>query len=143
MATAAVEPRAVVHVTTETPGQGLVLVDVEGELEASAVDRWSELLDFATRKGATGIAVDLRGCRAVDSACLAVLLAVSAGLKVRGGGGIKLVTSPGSLLGLKLGAVFATELPAYATAAEALLSLRDTRRSDTHDSVPNEPRSRS
>jgi anti-anti-sigma regulatory factor len=125
MATAVVDPTAVVHVTTATPGERLVLVDVQGDLEASAAERWSGLLNFAMEEGATGIAVDLRGCRTVDPACLSVLLAVSAGLKVGGGGGIKLVTSRGSPLGRKVEAVFATELPAYPSAAEALLSLRD------------------
>jgi anti-anti-sigma regulatory factor len=125
MATAAPQPPAVLRFATTTPHPGLMLVDVEGDLEAPAVARWTVLLNSATREGATGIAVDLRGCGTANSACLSVLLAVSARLKARGGGGIKLVTTPGSLLGRKVEAVFPMELPAYSSASEALLSLRD------------------
>ncbi len=124
MATAILQTPSVRFATT-TQGPGLMLVDVEGDLEAPAVKRWTGLLSSATRDGTTGIAVDLRGCGAVDSACLSVLLAVSATLKARGGGGIKLVTTPGSLFGRKVEAVFPKELPAYSSASEALLSLRD------------------
>jgi anti-anti-sigma regulatory factor len=125
MATAAPQPPAALCFATTTPGPGLILVDVEGDLEVPAVARWTVLLNSATRDGATGIAVDLRGCRTADPACLSVLLATSARLKARGGGGIKLVTTPGSALGRKVEAVFPMELPAYSSAAEALLSLRD------------------
>jgi anti-anti-sigma regulatory factor len=124
MATATLQSPSVRFATT-TPGPGLMLVDVEGDLEAPAVKRWTGLLSSAARDGTTGIAVDLRGCGTADSACLSVLLAVSATLKARGGGGIKLVTTPGSLLGRKVEAVFPMELPAYSSASEALLSLRD------------------
>jgi anti-anti-sigma regulatory factor len=127
MATAALQPPAALRFATTTPHPGLMLVDVEGDLEAPAVARWTVLLNSATREGATGIAVDLRGCRTVDSACLSVLLAVSARLKARGGGGIKLVTTPGSLLEREVEAVFPMKLSAYSSASEALLSLRDAR----------------
>lgn len=125
MATVAVQPPNVLRLTTLTPGPGLMLVDVEGDLEAPAVERWTGLLNRVTRQGATGIAVDLRGCGSVDAACLSALRGVSTKLKAGGGGGVKLVTSPWSTLGRAVDADFPVELPAYSSASEALISLRD------------------
>jgi anti-anti-sigma regulatory factor len=113
------------HLASADPERGLTLVDVEGELEAAVVTGWSGLLNGAVKEGATGIAVDLRDCRAVDPICLSVLLATSAILKARGGGGVKLVTCPGSPLAGRLRALAAEELPAYSSAAGALVSLRE------------------
>jgi anti-anti-sigma regulatory factor len=125
MATAAVQSPVALRFATATPRPGLMLVDVEGDLEAPAVARWTVLLNSAIREGATGIAVDLRGCRAVEYSCLSVLLATSVALKARGGGGISLVTTPGSLLERTVRASTVDELPAYPSATEALHSLED------------------
>jgi anti-anti-sigma regulatory factor len=54
-----------------------MLVEVEGELNDAAVRHWRELLNSAITEGATGVVVDLRGCRAVDIGCLSVLVAAS------------------------------------------------------------------
>jgi hypothetical protein len=116
---------AVCHLATADPDRGLKLVDVEGELEAAAVTNWSGLLDAAVKEGATGIAIDLRDCRVVDPICLSVMLATSAILKARGGEGVRLVTYPESRLGRKLRALAGKELPAYTSAAGALVSLRE------------------
>jgi anti-anti-sigma regulatory factor len=113
------------HVATADPERGLTLVDVEGELEAAGVASWSWLLDGAMKDGATGIAVDLRACHLVDPICLSVMLATSSILKARGGGGVNLVTDPESRLDRKLRALAAKELPAYSSAAGALLALRE------------------
>jgi anti-anti-sigma regulatory factor len=104
---------------------GLMLVDVEGELDAPAVRRWRELLNSAITGGAMGVAVDLRGCREIDIGCLSVLVAASSKLKGRGDRGINLVTSPGSPLERRVRATAAKRLPGYSSVGEALRSLRD------------------
>jgi anti-anti-sigma regulatory factor len=109
-----------------TTGGGLMLVDVEGELKAPAVRPWRDLLDSAITEGATGVVVDLRGCRAVDIGCLSVLVAASGKLKDRGDGGINLVTTPGSPLRRRVQATAAKRLDGYSSAGEALRSLRDS-----------------
>ena len=114
---------AVFHMVASLEDGRLRLVDVEGELEADAVTRWSRLLKGAISEGATGIAVDLRGCHAVAPVCLSVLRAVSETLRARGGGGVKLVTKPDSALGRRLRAALAPdELPRYTSARGALVS---------------------
>jgi anti-anti-sigma regulatory factor len=113
------------HLVTANRERGLKLVDVEGELEAGVATRWSGLFNSAVKEGATGIAVDLRGCRSVDPVCLSVLLATSTMLKERGGGGVKLVTNPGSTLDRRLRTLAPEELPAFDSASGALSSLRD------------------
>src|SRR5438034_10089261 len=82
--------------------EGLKLLEVEGALEDAAIARWSGAIGGAIKEGATGIAVDLRGCRAIGRRCLSVLLAASALLRARGGGGVSLVTYPGSALDRRL-----------------------------------------
>jgi anti-anti-sigma regulatory factor len=104
---------------------GVMLVDVEGELDAPAIRPWRELLNSAIAGGATGVAVDLRGCRAIDIGCLSVLVAASGKLKERGDVGINLVTTPGSQLERRVQATAAKRLPGYSSAGEALRSLRD------------------
>jgi anti-anti-sigma regulatory factor len=113
------------HLVTANRERGLKLVDVEGELGAAVVTRWSGLFNGVVNDGATGIAVDLRGCPSVDPVCLSVLLATSAMLKERGGGGVKLVTNPGSTLDRRLRTHASQELPAFDSASGALSSLRD------------------
>lgn len=110
-----------------SPEQGLKLLEVEGELEDAAVTRWSGVLRAGIKDGATGIAVDLRGCPAVGPICLSALLAAASTLRARGGGGVTLVTYPDSRLDRKLRADGATELPAQSSATRALVSLRDAR----------------
>jgi anti-anti-sigma regulatory factor len=127
MAVAALHRPAMFHLVSANNERDLKLVDVEGELQAALLTRWSGLFDGVVKEGtATGIAVDLRGCPAVDPICLSVLLAASAMLKARGGGGVTLVTDPGSTLDLKLREV-AEELPAHASASGALRSLQSAR----------------
>ncbi len=113
------------NLTKPTPQDGVVLLDVEGDLDAANVSRWSKLVNFAITDGATGITVDLRGCRKVDLGCLSVLVVASRKLKGRGDGGINLVTTPGSPLERRVGATAAQALPAYGSAGEALRSFRD------------------
>jgi anti-anti-sigma regulatory factor len=125
MATAAPQPGASFNLVTTAPHEGLLLVDVEGEPDASARSRWAGIFNHAITDGATGIAVDLRGCPAVDYACLSVLLATSVALKARGGGGISLVITPGSPLERTVRASVVDELPAYSSASDALRSLHD------------------
>ncbi len=108
-----------------TMAGGLMIVDVEGELDAPAVTRWRTLLNSAITEGATGVAVDLRGCRAIDIGCLSVLVAASGRLKGRGDGGVNLVTTPGSPLERRVRATAAKRLSGYSSAGEALRSLRD------------------
>lgn len=104
---------------------GVMLVDVEGELDAPDVRNWRELLNVAITGGTTGVAVDLRGCRAIDIGCLSVLVAASGKLRGRGDGGINLVTTPGSSVERRVQATAAKRLPGYSSAGEALRSLRD------------------
>src|SRR5919201_1883455 len=101
---------AVVRVTT---AGGVTLVDVEGELDAPAVRRWTELLNSALTEGAMGVTVDLRGCRALDVGCLSLLATASGKLKERGDRGINLVTTPGSPLERTVRATAAKRLPRY------------------------------
>ena len=102
-----------------------MLLDVEGDLNAPALRRWRELLNSAITGGATGVTVDLRGCRVIDIGCLSVLVAASGKLEERGDGGINLVTTPGSPLERRVRVSAAKRLDGYSTAGEALRSLRD------------------
>jgi anti-anti-sigma regulatory factor len=111
-------------VRSSTAG-GLLLVEVEGELNDAAVRHWRELLNSAITEGAIGVVVDLRGCRAVDIGCLSVLVAASGKLRERGDAGINLVTTPGSPLKRRVQASAAKRLDGYSSAGEALRSLRD------------------
>ncbi len=120
----AARPPALLNLTKPTPQDGVMLLDVEGDLDAPTVSRWSELVNLAITDGATGITVDLRGCRTIDLGCLSVLVAASGKLKGRGDGGINLVTTPGSSLERRVGATAAKGLPAYSSAGEALRSFR-------------------
>jgi anti-anti-sigma regulatory factor len=103
-----------------------MLVEVEGELDAPAVRHWRELLNSAITEGAMGVAIDLRGCRAIDVGCLSVVVAASAKLKERGDSGIKLVTTPGSPLERRVQATAAKRLDGHSSVGEALRSLRDS-----------------
>ncbi len=104
--------------------ESLRLVDVEGELDTTAGIRWAGLLRGIIEGGATGIAVDLRGCGLMDSHCLVALLTASQTLKSRGGRGVTLVLFPGSGLARHLKLFTAGgELPAYDNAAAALGAL--------------------
>lgn len=116
---------AVLHRATIDKEQPIDLVDVEGELGAAAVTRWTALLQRSIKKGVTGIAVDLRGCRAVDPLCVSAMVAASAILRSRGGGGVKLVTNPWSRLGRRMRSDAPDELPAYTSAQGALLSFSE------------------
>jgi len=115
---------AVLHVATIDADKGLDLVDVDGELEPTSVTRWSKLLQGSIHGGATGIAVDLRACRAIAPLCISALMAASAMLKARGGRGVNLVTDPKSLLGRRL-VIDADQLPSHTSAMGALLSLAE------------------
>jgi anti-anti-sigma regulatory factor len=112
-------------VRSSTAGR-LRLVEVEGELNVPAVTHWRELLNSAITEGVTGVVVDLRGCRAIDVGCLSVLVAASGRLKERGDAGIRVVTTPGSPLARRVQATAAKRLDGYASAGEALRSLRDS-----------------
>ena len=122
---AASDPWGSASVCSRTAG-GLMLVDVEGELDdAPALRSWRELLNSAITGGAAGVTVDLRGCRVIDIGCLSVLVAASGRLKGRGDAGINLVTIPGSPMEHRVGASAAKGLPGYSSAGEALRSLRE------------------
>jgi anti-anti-sigma regulatory factor len=110
-----------------TTADGLMLLDVDGVLDAPALTRWSRLLDAAVAEGATGIVVDLRGCHAMDLGSLWALVVAAARLKARGDGGINLVTAPGSPLERWVRAMAASRLPAYSSTEEALRPLRAAR----------------
>lgn len=110
------------HQATTT--DGLMLLDVNGVLDVPDLRSWDQLLDSAVAKSATGIVVDLRGCRGIDLGCLWALVVAAARLKARGGGGINLVTASGSPLERMVQAMAASRLPAYSSAAEALRSFR-------------------
>ncbi|MGH2974698.1 MAG: hypothetical protein ACRDLL_07515 [Solirubrobacterales bacterium] len=103
---------------------GLTLLDVKGELDAPALRSWRGFVDSAITGGVTGVAVDLRGCGAIEYGCLYVLVTGSAELKARGGSGINLVTVPGSALERSVRAATAKQLPTHSSARKALQSLR-------------------
>jgi len=103
---------------------GLMLVEVEGELNAPALRHWRELLNSAITGGAKGVTVDLRGCRVIDFGCLSLLVAASGKLKGRGDRGINVVIAPGSPLDRRVRATAAQGLARYSSAGEALRSLR-------------------
>jgi anti-anti-sigma factor len=116
---------ALLHLAPALRGdERLRLIDVEGELDRTAITRWDGLLRGLIEDGATGIAVDLRGCVLMDSACLSALLVASQTLKSRGGQGVALVLFPGSGLSRHLGLLRAGgELRAYDSAAAAMGAL--------------------
>jgi anti-anti-sigma regulatory factor len=114
---------AVLHLAPPVANhESLRLVDVEGELGWSDVHRWRGLLRGVIQDGATGLAVDLRGCRVIDSHCLSMLEAAAETLGARGGG-VTLVVFPGSGLSRRLRMFAASALPTYDTASAALLAL--------------------
>jgi anti-anti-sigma regulatory factor len=115
-------PRAVFQLVPQE--RGIRLVDVEGQLPDRAAPRWRALLSGVIDEAPRGIVVDLRGCPWVDPICLSEILAASSTLRASGAGGVKVVTYPGSPLGRRLGPL-AAELPAYASATEALVSFGD------------------
>jgi anti-anti-sigma regulatory factor len=117
--------KTVLHLAPALTRDGsLRLVDVEGALDRSAIQRWTGLLRGIIADGATGIAVDLRGCGLMDSSCLSALLAASRTLKSGGGQGVALVLFPGSGLARHLRQLTAGgELPAYDSAAAAMGAL--------------------
>jgi anti-anti-sigma regulatory factor len=102
-----------------------MLVDVEGELDAPALQTWGGLLRSAVREDVTGIAVDLRACPAIDVDCLAEIVAASVELKARGDSGANVVTIPESRIEHAIQAAVALKLHTCSSAAEALRSLRD------------------
>ena len=104
---------------------GVMLVEVEGELDAPAVTSWRELLNIAVTGGATGVTVDLRGCPVIDIGCLSTLVAASGRLEGRGDAGINLVMTPGSPMEHRVGASAAKGLSGYSSAGEALRSHRE------------------
>lgn len=116
---------AVLHLAPAPRDDGrLRLIDVEGELDRTAVKRWDGLLRGLMEDGAMGIAVDLRGCVLMDSSCLSALLAASRTLKSRGGQDVALVLFPGSGLARHLRLLRAGgELRAYDSAAAAMGAL--------------------
>ena len=121
---AASHPWGGASVCSRTAG-GVMLVEVEGELDAPALRSWTELLNFAVTGGATGVTVDLRGCRVIDIGCLSTLVVASGRLRERGDPGINLVMTPGSAMERRVGASSANGLPGHSSAGDALRSLRD------------------
>jgi anti-anti-sigma regulatory factor len=101
--------------------KGLRLIDVEGELGWADIQRWRRLVRDVVDDGATGLAVDLRGCRAIDSHCVSILEVAAETLTARGGG-VSVVVFPGSGVARRLG-LFASTLPTFDTASAALFSL--------------------
>jgi anti-anti-sigma factor len=101
----------------------LRVVEVEGDLSGAAGQRWTTLLRGAVEQRAEGIAVDLRGCDAIDGHCLEALLAAAATLKARGGSGVVLVMRPGSPLSRDVRLLAGEELAILDTADAALLAL--------------------
>jgi anti-anti-sigma regulatory factor len=118
------DPWGSASVCSRTAG-GVMLVDVEGELDVPALRSWRELLNSAITGGASGVTVDLRGCRVIDIGCLSTMVAASGRLKGRGDAGINLVMLPGSPMEHRVGASTAKGLPGYSSAGEALRSLRE------------------
>jgi anti-anti-sigma regulatory factor len=88
--------------------------------------RWRALLRGLIAGRAKGVVVDLRGCRAIDDHCLGALLATGATMKVGGGSGVALVTTPGSVFSEELRQYADGEMPSYGSAQAALLALGAT-----------------
>jgi anti-anti-sigma factor len=105
----------------------LMFIEVEGELREPTNRRWSALLRGALDQRAEGIAVDLRGCRALDAHSLQHLLAAASTLKGRGGFGVVLVLHPGSALAQRLRLLAGDELPICDSTRAALAMLGDRR----------------
>lgn len=104
--------------------RGLTFIEVEGELGDGPIKtRWFRLLRDAAER-ADGLAIDLRGCHAIDRHCVEALFAVSATLRARGGLGVALVALPGSVLRDHLCSVGGGDLPTYGSAGEAMTVLR-------------------
>jgi hypothetical protein len=123
MASGSPPSAAVLHLAPPfTHDQRLRLVDVEGELGWIDVHRWRGLLRGIIEDGATGLAVDLRGCHLIDRHCLAVLEAAAETLISRGGG-VTLVVYPGSGLARRLKRFADTALPTFDSASEAVFAL--------------------
>ncbi len=105
----------------------LRFIEVEGELQEAAGQRWAALLRGALEQRPEGIAVDLRGCRGIDDHSLEQLLAVGATLKARGGPGVALVMLPGSALAERLRLLAANELRICDSTRTALVALGERR----------------
>ena len=120
-------PEAVLRLHPVGRFDHLRFIEVEGELREGATDRWSALLRAAIEQRAEGIAVDLRGCGAIDRHSLKALLAASATIKARGGVGVVLVMLPGSALAQRLHLLASHELPVRDSTRGALAALGDRR----------------
>jgi hypothetical protein len=107
---------------------GTVLIEVEGELGSDNAPRWAGLLRGAIDQGASGLAIDLRGCREMSAACLVPVMEAADALKSDGRPGVALVVLPGSALERQLASTADVNgAPTYATLADALGRLRAER----------------
>ena len=104
--------------------QTIGFVEVEGDLSTSDGNRWSSLLLHIIEDGATGLAIDLRGCEDIDGDSLEALLAASATLVARGGNGAAVVAFPGSELRRRVRHEAGEGLPVYDGASDAIRALR-------------------
>jgi len=101
----------------------LSCIEVEGELHVSTGGRWRSLLRGVLAAPVDGLAVDLRGCTAIDSSSFEELQAASSKLTGDGNPGVVLVMLPASPLSLELRFAGRNALPNYATAQDAIAAL--------------------
>lgn len=95
-----------------------------GSLDDAGLARWTGLLKSAFVQGRHRIALDLRGCGAIDPHCLEALLAASAVMKAAGGQ-VAVVTLPGSAMERLLRA-HDQDLAAFTSVRLALLAPYET-----------------
>ena len=120
------DPGSAVRMYPVDGADHLRVIAVEGELRESS-GRWADLVHAAVEQGTEGIAVDLRGCRRIDSPCVEALLAAAATIKARGGSGVAVVTLPGSMLDRRLRMLVGDELPVRDTPEAAAHELGERR----------------
>jgi anti-anti-sigma regulatory factor len=94
------QPRveALICVTEPDRGQGVRLVQVEGDLHARDAQRFRRSLAAAAEAGHARLVVDLRGCRFVSRVCASAVAETADELKQAFGVRLRVVTAPESVL---------------------------------------------
>jgi anti-anti-sigma factor len=112
--------RALIHVTRPERADDVILVQVEGDLQAADAPRFRRWLDRAAEADADGVVVDLRGCRVMDCLCAAAVAETAEAVHDRAGRPLQVVTTAESVLGLALEGAWRSKLLIHHSLASAL-----------------------
>jgi anti-anti-sigma regulatory factor len=111
---------ALIHVTDADRQGGVKLIQVEGDLRLGDTVRFRRSLAKATAAAASGLIVDLRGCRFVSRACASAVAEAAEELWQRTGSRLRVVTPPESVLDSALEGAWRSKLWIHHTVGSAL-----------------------